>query len=321
MTRRRAIAAAACAYWPLTARGQAGFDPTGVARVFADLARREYHDPERAERLAARIETKALEGLYAAATAARELAAALMRDAVETTQDRHFYVLAGAHHGAAGSIRPGRRAARPTAGALQSMRADAFGVGRVEMQGDVGVVAIRRFYSPFAEVRAAIGAAMAKVEGARALAFDLTANLGGDPAAVAYVASYLFARPPFVINRFVWRTSGVEEFRTTAELDGPAFPERSPVFVAVSRDTFSAGEEFAYDLKALGRAVIVGERTGGGANHAEMFPLGPDLVAFIPCARAENPVTGGNWEGTGVDPDLAASKADALSAAIAQAAR
>jgi C-terminal processing protease CtpA/Prc len=74
--------------------------------------------------------------------------------------------------------------------------------------------------------------------------------------------------------------------------------------VLTSATTFSGGEHLSYDLQQLGRARIVGERTRGGANAREGFTVHPHLEATISTAEAVSPVTGGNWEGTGVTPDI-----------------
>jgi C-terminal processing protease CtpA/Prc len=66
---------------------------------------------------------------------------------------------------------------------------------------------------------------------------------------------------------------------------------------------------------------LIGETTGGGANPGGLMPLGAGFVAFIPTGRAINPITGTNWEGTGVKPDVPTSAAAALKLAHAQAVR
>jgi retinol-binding protein 3 len=87
------------------------------------------------------------------------------------------------------------------------------------------------------------------------------------------------------------------------------------MYVLTSGRTFSAGEEFAYDLQAWQRAMIVGEVTGGGANPGALVPLTDGFAAFIPFAQAINPVTGTNWEGSGVQPDVSAPEREALATA------
>jgi C-terminal processing protease CtpA/Prc len=79
-----------------------------------------------------------------------------------------------------------------------------------------------------------------------------------------------------------------------------------------SGETFSAAEAFAYDLSNRGRAVLVGEATRGGAHFVEEFRIHDHFSAWVPIGRAVSPVTGANWEGTGIKPDIEASAAEAL---------
>jgi C-terminal processing protease CtpA/Prc len=93
---------------------------------------------------------------------------------------------------------------------------------------------------------------------------------------------------------------------TLPYVPGRRFGKTKPVYVLTSATTFSGGEQLSYDLQQLGRATVVGERTRGGANAREGFPVHPHLEATISVAESVNPVTGGNWEGTGVQPDIEA---------------
>ena len=85
--------------------------------------------------------------------------------------------------------------------------------------------------------------------------------------------------------------------------------------------TFSGGEDFCYTLQALGRAELIGETTGGGAHPTRGFPISPAVHIGIPFARSINPVTGTNWQGTGVVPDIAVPEAEAYDVAYAKALR
>jgi C-terminal processing protease CtpA/Prc len=78
-----------------------------------------------------------------------------------------------------------------------------------------------------------------------------------------------------------------------------------PVYILINQYTFSGGEQFAYDLKALHRATLIGQTTGGGANPGGDVWLNDHFSVFIPRGTAVNPYTGTNWEGTGVVPDIA----------------
>jgi hypothetical protein len=93
----------------------------------------------------------------------------------------------------------------------------------------------------------------------------------------------------------------------------------TPLYVLTSARTFSGAEEFTNNMKVLKRAKIIGETTGGGANPGGFFPLPAGLGMFIPTGRAINPVTGKNWEGTGVEPDEKVSAEDAYNVAYREA--
>jgi C-terminal processing protease CtpA/Prc len=72
----------------------------------------------------------------------------------------------------------------------------------------------------------------------------------------------------------------------------------------------------AYDLQALGRATIVGEASGGGAHPYENVKLDAHYVLGLPTSRSVNPITKGNWQGTGVRPDVSAPADSALAIAL-----
>jgi C-terminal processing protease CtpA/Prc len=94
-----------------------------------------------------------------------------------------------------------------------------------------------------------------------------------------------------------------------------------PVYVLTSSETFSGGEDLAYTLQAHGRAEIIGETTGGGAHPTRTMPISDSLAISVPHARSVNPVTGTNWQGTGVVPDVAVPAAEAHDLAYAKALR
>jgi C-terminal processing protease CtpA/Prc len=87
------------------------------------------------------------------------------------------------------------------------------------------------------------------------------------------------------------------------------------VCVLTSSTTFSGGEALAYDLQAHGRAVVLGETTRGGAHPSIMVPLTEQIELRLPVARTISAATGSNWEGVGVQPDIALPAADALDVA------
>ena len=88
-----------------------------------------------------------------------------------------------------------------------------------------------------------------------------------------------------------------------------------PLYVLVSGATFSGGEALAYDLQTLKRGTIVGENTRGGAHVSSMLPIADRYLLRLPTSLAMNPMTGDNWEGIGVQPDIHCSAQDALNIA------
>jgi C-terminal processing protease CtpA/Prc len=121
---------------------------------------------------------------------------------------------------------------------------------------------------------------------------------------VALISSYLFDGEPIHLNSLYWRDEDfTQQYWTLPFVPGNRFIDK-PVFVLVSGYTFSAGEEFSYNLKSRKRAKLIGEATAGGAHPGSPFRLHPNFEAFMPLGRAINPITQDNWEGKGVVPDI-----------------
>lgn len=200
-------------------------------------------------------------------------------------------------------------AAEPTAEELKQQeqigRRRNFDLNKVErLVGNIGYVQLLGFEPPeFAGD--VIAAAMTLVTNTDALIFDLRHNQGGSPAMVAFLCSYLFpAHPPIHLNDLHWSDTGTtHQWWTLPYLPGPRYLDK-PVLILTSPETFSAAEEFAYNLQTRKRAWVVGETTRGGANPGRGFRLHDHFWVFIPTGRAINPVTQANWDGTGVIPDV-----------------
>ncbi|MBX9460138.1 MAG: S41 family peptidase [Brevundimonas sp.] len=175
---------------------------------------------------------------------------------------------------------------------------------------------------------AAIDATMVKLAGARALVLDLRDNLGGGEVALRQLMGH-FAPEPMRLEDLQFRRckpnpadpedcipDGRDAFERFANaVAAPTFPSQ-PILVLVGPGTFSAAEAVAYDLQAAGRATIIGEVTGGGANPSITMDLGPWFTVVMPIGEARHPVTGTNWEGVGVRPDVAVPATRALEEAL-----
>jgi hypothetical protein len=190
-----------------------------------------------------------------------------------------------------------------------------YGIGKVEVLPDgVGYLEIKGFPSRSRGEQQAYAKAMTQLKDSRALVIDLRGNGGGDGDTVADLVGYLLDKKT-LLQWDIERGGKQLEHFSAEKVDGPRYGEKRPVYVLTSNRTFSAAEECAYDLQTQKRAVVVGEHTGGGANHNRFFRIAHDFALSVPYMTTKNAVTGKNWEGTGVLPDIAVPQADALEAA------
>jgi C-terminal processing protease CtpA/Prc len=192
------------------------------------------------------------------------------------------------------------------------------GVQRIERyEGNIMLIDLRVFPPP-ALAGDVISAMMTVVAQGDALIIDLRAN-GGGMETVNLIAGYLLP-PGSPLSGIFDRPSGTLTPQVSPlAVPGRRFGESKPVYILTSRRTFSAAEALAYDLQALRRAVIVGEQTGGGANPFAYRRIHRHFALSLPEQRSVNPITGSNWQGVGVRPDVAAPSDQALDRALALA--
>ncbi|MEU9304969.1 S41 family peptidase [Streptomyces sp. NPDC048269] len=204
---------------------------------------------------------------------------------------------------------------------LALLRAEGQGIRRVErLEGNVGLIELRRVATAV-EGASAIGAAMQLVAHSSALVLDLRACLGGSPEGAAMWCSYFFRDDQVHLNDIYDRcTDTTRQFWTVSHLPAPRYVDR-PVYVLTSEATFSAGEDVAYTLQAHGRAVVVGATTRGGAHPTNRHAVTEHILVTVPTARAINTVTGTNWEGVGIVPDVPVPADQALEEALKTALR
>ncbi|WP_426361730.1 S41 family peptidase [Streptomyces sp. E-08] len=287
--------------------------PAPVIDATAQLLTERYVFPEIAEQVADLLRHRLAEGAYDV-DGAEELARLVTADLQSVNSDRHLRLK---HH--ADPVSPEQGAAT-----LASMRRDfdtsLGGAPRVQLlDGGVAVVELAPMLFPLEWAAEPLGAALTVASRAQALIVDLRGNRGGDPDTVAFVCSYLLDERTH-LNTMHWRSGErVEQSWSLPHVPGARFGGTKPLYVLSSARTFSAAEELAYNLQQLGRAVVVGEPTLGGAHPCRGWTVHPHLEATIPVGRAVNPVSGTNWEGTGVQPDVPCAAADSLDRAHALA--
>lgn len=278
-----------------------------VVAALATALRQKYVFPDVGEKAASRIDAALAAGEYDSLADPTAFAARLAADVGAIAHDKHLRVnsMAGPPPS-------------PPPGALALPHAEAGVVRADKLAGNIGYVEVIGF-PPRAAFKPVIDQAISSLAGSKALIIDDRRNGGGSPEGDAYLLSFLLPPgKPVRINDIVARVPGKDDYTRQSFFSEPtpvSFAGR-PVYVLTSNYTFSGGEAFAYDVKSFGRGVLVGELTGGGANPTGPVFLGNGLVASIPTARAENAITKTNWEGHGVDPDIAVPAADALKVAL-----
>jgi hypothetical protein len=280
-----------------------------IVNTLADKIRDVYVFPEVGERAEKTLRKKLKDGGYDSLKYAVGLALVLTHDLQMIGHDLHLRVDYGV------PLYPSPddvQTAEEEAIALKRLKSSNFGVGNAEkLPGNIGYLAMHAFTHPKYAGKP-IAAAMTRLADSAALIIDLRQNGGGEPETVALLSSYLFDKRTHLCDDYGRDGRLAEQFWTKENVSGQKFGQGKPVYVLMSHRTFSAAEEFSYNLKSLKRATLVGEVTGGGANGGDFRRLNDNFYVFIPDKRAVNPITNTNWEGTGVEPDVPASAQTAL---------
>lgn len=198
---------------------------------------------------------------------------------------------------------------------IDEIKRDNFGFKELKiLRGNIGYLDLRSFEDVEYAGPTAVSA-MNFLSNSDAVIIDLRMNGGGSPAMIQLITSYLFASDPVHLNNFYWRPyNETTQTWTLPYVQGTRIPN-TPVYILTSNRTFSAAEEFSYNLKNLKRATIIGETTGGGAHPGGPVNATDKFSINIPSGRAINPITKTNWEGTGVTPHIEVPSNHALEVA------
>lgn len=285
-------------------------ETSGVIDEVIRLMEAHYLDPVVAAEIVRILRARPADEPYPSDPAA--LADAVTADLQSVNGDKHLRLI---HHENALPERAPGDDAEEYAAMARWVDQTCAGISRVEALPDnVGYVEIHPVLFPVALAGDAVSAAMSLVASTDALIIDVRRCLGGEPAMVAWLCSYLYDRDPVQLTGLQERAVVTQSW-TLPFVPGRRFGASKPVYVLTSATTFSGGEQLSYDLQQLGRATIVGETTRGGAHAREGFRVHPHLEVTISVARGHNPISGGNWEGTGVTPDVAVPADEALACA------
>jgi hypothetical protein len=268
-----------------------------------------YVDGAVAQQMADALKAHEAKGDYDAITDGDDFAARLMEDARAVSKDKHLRVDFSPF-----KMPPREPSPEDDARFHQQMDGMNCGFDKVEiLPNNIGYIKFDGFMDA-SYCGPTVVSTMGFVAHTDAVIFDIRENGGGQPAMVTLIASYLFDKPTHLIDIYNRKENTTTQNWTLSYLPGQRLTKQ-PVFVLTSKRTFSGAEEFAFDLKNQKRATIVGETTGGGAHPVSGHTVADYFMVGVPFAKSLDPVTKTNWEGTGVEPDVKTSAADALATA------
>lgn len=298
------VSAAAASLGAGAAAARNRLDTESIVRAAAEIIRAQYVDPVEANRVADDLLARLAAGAYRT-NSTTGLSRKLTEDLRAWTKDIHMEVF----------YQPQTVAQEDPAEITedyQHPRTTGWGVQTVaRLQGNIGLLRVTHFPSPpVPRVAPRYAAAMELLQDTAALVLDLTINHGGGTDSYGFFLSY-FLDGEIEFSRMAWRNDPLEIIRSSPDAPGPHYGEARPLFVAISGDTFSAGEAVALELKKRGRATLVGRRTKGGASGGNYFDLPGDFRIFVVMGRTEGP----NWDGAGVTPHVLADPAAAVAVA------
>jgi peptidase S41-like protein len=275
-----------------------------LEKAIADL-KQYYFDHNRAEKVADALLAHERAGDYNAVTDGQAFANVLARDLIDASHDLHFTVeyTRNVFPDFSKPPPPEVQARYQTAMAQSNC-----GFEKVEIRAhNVGYIKLNSF-PDVAVCQSKAESTMKALNHADALVFDLRDNRGGNGNMAVFLAGYLFDHPEYMFNP---RESVTEQNWTRSRVAGSLLIDK-PVYILTSSRTYSAAEQFSYDLKMLKRATLVGETTGGASHEGVLHNLDDHFAIGIPEHRPVNPYSDKDWAVTGVEPDVKVRAADAL---------
>lgn len=284
----------------------------------------DYVFPETGEKVKIQLRKNLESGKYDGITDFSEFARVVNKDMFSVSNDKHLKIRYAPDEISDMKNRKALTAREKSEEHIRGRRASAknnHGFAETKIfPGNIGYLKLNEFEkSAYSSETAA--AAMTFVANSDVLIIDLRTNNGGWPSGTQTMLSYFFEYEDLTKNTLLfeqWKTCTGEviQYRLLPCVAGERITEQ-PVYILTSKRTYSAAETFTDVLQKHGRAIIVGETTRGGANGTR----GPEIltdyfIVKMPVSRTINPVTGTNWEGTGIEPDIKIESGKAMEKAM-----
>ncbi|UCH82859.1 MAG: S41 family peptidase [Candidatus Latescibacterota bacterium] len=272
---------------------------------------------EPAKRIVAGLKKNLADGKYDKLTDPAELAQRLHEDAQAINHDGHFRIFALPPLDPAVAEAERDEDPADVERRRRWYKTLNYGFKKVEiLPGGIGYLRFDQF-SHGDDAFEAAAASMNFLANTNAVILDLRNNGGGSAAMIRFICGYFFEDDTHLINWDIRAENKTVQSYSADYVPGKRLLEQ-PVYVLTSGNTFSAAEEFTFDLKNLERAIVVGDTTGGGGHTVAGYTFDFDgfrMGIRLPYGRAYNPENNEGWEGVGVVPDIPVSSDIALETA------
>ena len=271
-----------------------------------------YVFPDVAKKMDEYLRNKLKDGDYDSISDPGTFTRILRGDLIKISHDRHFNVIYAPE--------PSIRMERPDPEEekkreeqrIRQLEYDNYHFKKVErLDGNVGYLRFDGFADALYAGDTAV-AALQFLKNCDAIIIDLRYNGGGGADMIQLILSYFFKERTHINSWYIRKEDKTDQSWTSTYVPGKKLLD-TDLYILTSSRTFSAAEEFIYDLKNLDRATLVGETTGGG-GHMVTFERNEELkIEFkIPFNRAVNPYSGDNWEAKGIEPHVKCPAEEAL---------
>jgi len=262
------------------------------------LIAKNYVDKEKAKEIASLVQAEINSGKYFKITHPDTLASVLTKDLKRISNDGHMYV----------NHLTKKKTTKATDWETEEKALEIklnYGFTEIQiLESNTGYMKIVEFMHPKRSMQTAV-AAMKFVENTDNLIIDIRDNGGGYPGILQYIMNHYFEGPPTLLSTTYFSDPKMTPYTNyTSDLVYGKLRIGKPLYILINEKTGSASEYFAYTLQAFGKAVIVGEISGGSAHNNEYFPLNKDFRISISTAMPINEITKTNWEVKGVVPDI-----------------
>src|SRR5262245_11271822 len=245
-----------------------------------------YVFPDVGKKMVEAIRARQAKKEYDGITSGKELADVLTKHLREVCKDKHLGVRCFPEPLPKDSNRG------PSEEEKKKMRDNAalrnFGFKKVERLGGGGVGLLElEGFMPAEMIGDTAASAMSFLANNDAVIIDLRKNGGGSPDAVILLCSYFFDQATHLNSIYTRTTDTTRQYWSHPVVPGKKLIGKD-VYVLTSSRTFSAAEEFTYNLQSQKRATIVGETTGGGAHPTRGFRVTDHFRVGVPVARSIN---------------------------------